>query len=274
MRKLIVSGLISLAIPILVSAQRPGGFPATGMSFAAPPAVHSMAAAHAPVARAIPGRPTVASRSATHSAAPGLRAPGPRKPAGFPVLPQPSPVPFPGNPGFNSGFGPGFFNEGGEIPVPGFGFDYEHFFAVHPHWGEFHHTAGVLLPFWGGGLYVPMPYYGEPQPQEQSAQETASAPSGPSQEAAQQDETASMRTHSNYYANAPAVPEYVFVKRDGSIFYAVAYSWTKDKLQYVTKDGLRRVATLDSLDLDATQKSNEDRGNTLTLPTLGPTHSA
>ena len=243
------------------------------MPSVAPPVAHSMAAPHGPVANAVPTRP-IGSHAGAHSGAPRLRAAGSHKPAGSPVLPQPSHPIFRGNLGFNNGFGSGFFNNGNTFPVPGFGFDYEHFFALHPNWGARNRVAGVVLPFWGGGLYVPMPYYSEGQPQQQAAQETSSEPRETSEESAQREETAPVRMHANYYAAAPAIPEYVFVKRDGSMFYAVAYSWTKDKLQYITNEGLRRVASLDSLDLDATQKSNEERGNTLTLPTPGPSKIA
>jgi hypothetical protein len=65
-----------------------------------------------------------------------------------------------------------------------------------------------------------------------------------------------------------SLAQFVFVQRDGSKFYAVAYSFMNDKLHYVTKDGARRSVPLDSLDFDATQKSNEDLGNTINLPSL------
>jgi hypothetical protein len=54
--------------------------------------------------------------------------------------------------------------------------------------------------------------------------------------------------------------QYVFVRRDGSVFFAVAYTWDAGNLYYVTQEGLRRSATRDSLDLDATQQFNEQRG--------------
>jgi len=66
--------------------------------------------------------------------------------------------------------------------------------------------------------------------------------------------------------SAEPVSEFVFVKRDGTTFSAVAYSWTKDKLQYVTKDGLRHSAGVETLDLPATERMNEDRGNTVNFP--------
>jgi hypothetical protein len=60
---------------------------------------------------------------------------------------------------------------------------------------------------------------------------------------------------------APADNEpYVFVKRDGTVFFAVAYSWERGSLRYITSEGLRRVVTQDALDLDATREFNEQRG--------------
>jgi hypothetical protein len=60
---------------------------------------------------------------------------------------------------------------------------------------------------------------------------------------------------------APAEDEpFVFVRRDGTLFFAVAYSWEKGTLRYITNEGLRRVVTQDALDLDATRQFNEQRG--------------
>ena len=63
-----------------------------------------------------------------------------------------------------------------------------------------------------------------------------------------------------------ALAEFVFVNRDGTKFNAVAYSFVNDKLQYVTKEGVRHSESIDSLDIDATQKINEQLGNTINLP--------
>jgi len=70
---------------------------------------------------------------------------------------------------------------------------------------------------------------------------------------------------------APAAPlpdaaEYVFVRRDGGLLFAVAYSWDNGMLRYVTRDGFRRSVTQDALDLDATQQFNEQRGLSFRLP--------
>jgi hypothetical protein len=58
----------------------------------------------------------------------------------------------------------------------------------------------------------------------------------------------------------------VFVRRDGTVFFAVAFSFSAGNLQYVTKEGLRRSVPANTLDLDATQQFNEQRGVTVRLP--------
>jgi len=54
--------------------------------------------------------------------------------------------------------------------------------------------------------------------------------------------------------------EFVFVRRDGTVFFAVAYAWENGALRYVTPEGLRRIVARDALDLAATQQFNEQRG--------------
>jgi hypothetical protein len=60
--------------------------------------------------------------------------------------------------------------------------------------------------------------------------------------------------------------EYVFVRKDGTVFFAVAYTWENGMLRYITREGLRRNASSDSLDLNATQQFNEQRGVNFRLP--------
>jgi hypothetical protein len=60
--------------------------------------------------------------------------------------------------------------------------------------------------------------------------------------------------------------EYVFVRRDGTVFFAVAYAWENGALRYVTSEGLRRSVAREALDLDATQQFNEQRGLNFRLP--------
>lgn len=196
----------------------------------------------------------------------------------YPPLVPGSPVLLPGNIfAGNSCFSP--FNC---FPVPGNGFDYTHFFAVHPNWGSPILTAGVVVPFGGGGgFYLPIPYYSAPAvaPEEEQppANNNNNYPpdqnqnyNAPNQQVVpQQQPPAQMQ---GYYAPSEPVYEYVFVKRDGTKIFAVAYSLTKDNLQYVTKEGLRRTLPLTALDFEATQKSNEERGNSIALPS--PPHAA
>ena len=74
------------------------------------------------------------------------------------------------------------------------------------------------------------------------------------------------------YAGAPQpVPQqesdqYVFVRRDGTLFFAVAYAWENGMLRYITGEGIRHTVSTDKLDLDATQQFNEQRGLNFRLP--------
>jgi hypothetical protein len=60
--------------------------------------------------------------------------------------------------------------------------------------------------------------------------------------------------------------EYVFVRRDGGLLFAVAYSWDNGTLRYVTSDGVRKSVALESLDINATQQFNEQRGLSFRVP--------
>lgn len=145
--------------------------------------------------------------------------------------------------------------------APGLGFDYTHFFATHPNCNNTI-FGGVVLPFFGGGgFYMPMPYYDNSQAQPQQQTEANNTQS--KEQSSESSETADTQD-AHYFT--PPVSDYVFVKRDGTKIFAVAYSLTKDKLQYVTKEGLRRTVSLDTLDYEATEKSNEERGNIINLP--------
>src|SRR5262249_50169018 len=186
MRKVLVLGLFSLGVASLVcAAQRGAMAPSAPAMRAMPaaPAVGAHAAVGAHGAAAPHGAPV---RTGTHAGAVGGHAAG-RRTVGNPMQPQPSS----GGNGFSGGNGSGgngfsgrngffpFFPQPTPIlpgvsdffastyPVPGLGFDYAHFFAVHPNWGRFHPVDGVTLPFFGGGgFYMPVPYYTESTPEE------------------------------------------------------------------------------------------------------------
>ena len=156
-----------------------------------------------------------------------------------------------------------------DLGVPGLGFDFVHYAATHPNGGR-HHSDGGIVPFVGGGIYVPYPVYMEGgAPAEEPAVE--SSPAEEEQPAAAEVAAArpadlAVRSHAN--SSAPAEPdsEYVFVRRDGTVFFAVAFTFDTANLRYITRDGFRKTAPLVSLDLAATQQFNEQRGLSPRLP--------
>jgi len=151
--------------------------------------------------------------------------------------------------------------------APGLGFDEAHQVATcGPGQRGFQGSAFAYpfyFPFYDGGFYVPdapagvddsrVAYAEQPDSTEgaddpYSGRRYRSAETGPAPAAL----TASPEQTEN--------DEFVFVRRDGSVFFAVAYSWEKGALHYVTDQGLRHSVTEDALDLDATKQFNEQRG--------------
>jgi hypothetical protein len=140
-----------------------------------------------------------------------------------------------------------------------------------------HFPFVAYFPFYGGGWYLPLYDDGYDDDTQYTDQDQAQA------EAAPQD----------YYNGYPAPPrpgdtaeglpesaptpsvdtperpadQYVFVRRDGTLFFAVAYTWVGSDLRYVTSEGLRRSVAGDTLDLSATQQFNEQRGLSFVVPT-------
>lgn len=143
------------------------------------------------------------------------------------------------------------------FPTPGLGFDFPHFFATHPNFASnCRFGSGFVVPFIDGGFYLPTPFNSDqtaPQPAEEAAAEQPASSDEPADRVA--NFALSVRTQP-----APAQQEYVFVKRDGTLIFAVGYSWINDRLQYVTAEGIRRTAPLNTLDLGATQQFNDQRG--------------
>jgi hypothetical protein len=158
--------------------------------------------------------------------------------------------------------------------TPGLGFDYAHVAATHPNGvnGRRHHGNGfnegaVLFPFSGGGYFVPTDssaaaVEGDGSFAEEAEEEADVAPA---------ERPARVRSVDRLPVLGPPapqsdVPEYVFVKRDGTVFFAVAYSWEHGSLRYVSSEGLRRTLEREQLDLDATQQFNEQRGMVFRAP--------
>jgi len=262
MRRIIASLFLSAGLPILVFAQHAGVSTGAAHAAAPPVAMHALAAVHAVPASAHPvnvsAHGTVRT-PATHSRPGGSVHSTVHSNIAVNTAHR---VPSPANPVVISGA-----RANDTFPVPGLGFDYPHFFATHPNFGRDHRTTGFILPFFGGGgFYVPYPYYVEPPTPEEEAE-------GYDPDAGQRAAEAAPATGANDAVSAartytPVQPqsEYVFVRRDGTVFFAIAYSWGSDKLQYVTKEGAHRTVAADTIDLDATQQFNEQRGISIRLP--------
>jgi hypothetical protein len=161
-----------------------------------------------------------------------------------------------------------FFDDDG-FPVPGLGFDFVHFAAVHPNAFRGHHRTnlGGFFPFFGGGFALPsVPAVVEDDTSDGS-DETVVADDSPRRRIriiAPEPAPASSAANEP----APALPnqEYVFVRRDGTVFFAVAYSWENGALRYITSQGLRGTVTREALDLNATQQFNDQRGLNFRAP--------
>ncbi len=173
--------------------------------------------------------------------------------------------------------------DGGDISVrsdcnsaPGLGFDAAHAAATCGAGTVSLQRRGVqvpfFFPFFEGGFFLPGTA---------AAVEEDSAAEGAQPEATDAEAT---ETRRRYRAPQPvtaatlapaaeaasAAPtdneEFVFVRRDGTVFFAVAYAWEKGTLRYITSQGLRHTVTQDALDLDATRQFNEQRGLNFRLP--------
>jgi hypothetical protein len=248
-------------LPACVSAQRSAA-PAATMAvtpraMTIPVAVPAMHAAPVQAGLAHPGVHLGASAGG-HPVAPHhpLKPAMPRPPArSYPVSSRPV---------YANGSTPNDSFDQGGYPVPGLGFDYVHYAAVHPNAFRHHFRGGAIVPFLGGGgLYVPLEYYGEPAP---VAEQPGEAPAETEPAQLQRSDNAlavvDAPVHEHATASFPSAPtpEFIFVRRDGTVFFAVAYSWINGSLQYITQDGLRKIAPLTTLDLDATSQFNEQRG--------------
>ncbi len=74
-----------------------------------------------------------------------------------------------------------------------------------------------------------------------------------------------------YAAPAPAAPlpdvgEFILVRKDGQVVLASAFTFSGDRLTYITREGLRRSFPVAELDKDATRQMNEASGTTVVLP--------
>jgi len=165
--------------------------------------------------------------------------------------------------------------------VPGLGFDAVHVAATRGNRGGGRrdgrgrgNESGVLFPFFGGGgYYVPTgpDMTGDAQGDGQAVDDAEDQGPGPDDRPYDRaDRPARMGNVNRPPVEQPgpqvAAPEYVFVRRDGTVFFAVAYSWENGSLRYISSEGMRRSVSRDTLDLNATQQFNEQRGMTFRSP--------
>jgi hypothetical protein len=168
------------------------------------------------------------------------------------------------------GVGPDFSDDSN---VPGLGFDAVHVAATRGNRGHDRdhgrgrgNEFGVLFPFFdGGGYYVPTGpgIAGDVQVDGQPVDDAEDQGPGPDDRPAR---SSVGRLPTEQPGPQADVPEYVFVRRDGTVFFAVAYSWDQGSLRYISREGTRRSVSRDTLDLKATQQFNEERGLTFRAP--------
>ena len=154
--------------------------------------------------------------------------------------------------------------------VPGLGFDYPHLAAISGNRRLRGSRFGGGDPFgFGGFLFGPSVIVeevpgAEPQPTIVEEEAVDAPPEAPRR--ARASRAVSEPQPERAAAPDPDPEQFVFVRRDGGLVFAVAYTWENGTLRYVTPEGLRRSMGRDALDLDATQQFNEQRGLNFRVP--------
>src|SRR5467141_2211735 len=265
-RQIIVAGLM-VFLSASAQAQRGGGMSAGSHGAGGAPRA-AMQAPRAGTARAMPGTRTGPRGGGfrPRTGAPGVRGTGSRTGS------QPTTRRrFDGE------------REGGRFragcgSAPGLGFDAVHQSATCGSGGREFRGRGFqdpfFFPFYDGGYGYSEPDYPVadddgsaapiPQPEGTDAQAQGT---GRGYQAAQPAPVPAPAPAAETASSAPAEnEEFVFVRRDGTVFFAVAYTWDRGTLRYITPQGLRHTVTKDALDLDATREFNEQRGMSFRLP--------
>ena len=261
-----VMAMAMLAIPLFATAQHRGGGGASAPAAASRPAPMVSRAA-SPTVHAS-GRPVTRAQSA-----PRFGAPMTRTRNGVHINRRNN-----NNGNFNNG---NFAANGTDFQnVPGLGFDYPHLAAVSgnrgSHNGRFARGFGGF-PFGFSGFLLSPSIIGDDIPadsqtadaQSSAADDQEVADDAPPVQRAPRRSRAARQVEPEA-DSAPAPPreeeQYVFVRRDGSLVFAVAYTWESGTLRYITPDGLRRSIGRDALDIEATQQFNEQRGVNFRAP--------
>jgi hypothetical protein len=151
--------------------------------------------------------------------------------------------------------------------VPGLGFDYPHLAAISGN--RRLHSNRFLngFPFGFSGFLLSPSVIAEPgapvEADAAAAEEEVSDDASDAPRPSRHHSSSRMVSEPQPEAAAAPLPEaqqYVFVRRDGSLVFAVGYTWENGTLRYITPDGFRRSIGSEALDLSATQQFNEQRG--------------
>jgi len=248
MRRIWMVASFSVVLPVVAMAQHRGGMGGGGPVVAVAPRGVSVGAPHVVTRVPMGARPgtTVVHRTRTA-----------------------------GTPNRNIGVASGLTNLpifSTNTTVPGLGFDYPHLAAVNPRHGRGRSGFGQNGSFGFGGFLLSSPEIIVENPQAvEEAQQAAPEEVAPNFVAGD-DGRGPQRQYTPRTSPAPApepavdASEYVFVRRDGRLLFAVGYSWDNGTLRYVTRDGVRKSVTQDNLDMDATLQFNEQRGLSFRVP--------
>jgi hypothetical protein len=156
-----------------------------------------------------------------------------------------------------------------DLPAPGLGFDETHVVATRGRRSGEHgrnRFDSGFFPFFDGGFILPTPVAVEQAPANEVQEETAVPDPQEGAQKVRSPESAPASSAEAAPAPRRETEEYVFVRRDGTVFFAVAYSWDNGLLRYITQDGLRRSISGDVLDLGATQQFNDQLGLSFHAP--------
>jgi hypothetical protein len=237
-RRLLIHASFILVVPTFAAAQHHGGMGGAGQSVVVSPHI-AVAAAQPGVARgAAPMHPT-AGVVIFHRSTGSVNL---RRVVNIANLPA-----------FRTEFS----------DVPGLGFDFAHLAAVNGNHGHRRFIGGGSFGFNGFLLSSPPVFVEEGQPVEnQPVIEEIAAANGADSEDFRGSERRNFSGAVHTEAPAPQhdAAEYVFVRRDGGLVFAVAYSWDHGTLRYITREGLRGSVMQGALDMEATQQFNEQRG--------------
>jgi len=153
--------------------------------------------------------------------------------------------------------------------APGLGFDETHLALTRGRTNGRHRRNNFnsgFFPFFDGGFFVPAPAVVEQAPANEVQEESVDAEPQQRVQRVRVRESAPVVSERRSPEPQRETEQYVFVRRDGTVFFAVAYSWDSGMLRYVTQEGLRRSVAGDALDLGATQQFNEQLGLSFHAP--------